>query len=500
MEAAPAGSYASVPYKRALLDHLGLVKCPLSATLQWRVSHALGKGACIMGVSRKGLATLAVGALLLTACGGGGEDPGEAVEDVDFSAAPEGTMRTMGYNPDDEVGKSRSDLAAERLEGVTIDMDTTSFDPQKFAALSASGDLPDVVQMDRSSIATFAQKNLIMPLTECFDASDVDADDYWYDAVVEEASWDGSIYGAAQFFQPNIIIINKRVADKADVTAEDLDTSKPDQLVEAAKKMTELNGSQPTTLGFDPDVPGSVTTWIEIYGGSVMDDDGKPTLDDPKNVDAMEFLTELMEAQGGYTEVTSFKQTWDVFGDQNQYAADQVGAATWAQWYINVLANAKDAVELDAVPVRDLDGKAFATAGGTALAIPTAAKNPVAGCKWLTTVTSLDAWKAAGDARAATVEEKGSINTGLFTGVPSADQAIREAHVTETGNAGFDTMINTTYEVLDDTRAVGSSPVGQQINEALKNAAGAVLTGEKTAADALKAAQDTAMREFDSLN
>lgn len=452
-----------------------------------------------MGFSRKGLATLAVGALLLTACGGGGKGTEDASEGVDFTAVPEGTMKTMGYNPDDEVGKSRSDLAQERLGGVTIDMDTTSFDPQKFAALSASGDLPDVVQMDRSSIATFAQKNLIMPLTECFEASEVNADDYWYEAVVNEASWDGKVYGAPQFFQPNIIVINKRVADKAGVTAEDLDTSQPEQLIEAAKKMTVLNGAQPTTLGFDPDVPGSVGTWLEVFGGSVMDDDGKPTLDDPKNVEAMKFLTELMEAQGGYTEVTSFKQTWDVFGDQNQYATDQVGAATWAQWYINVLANSKDAVELDAAPVRDLDGKAFATASGTALAIPTAAKNPVAGCKWLTTVTSLDAWKAAGDARAATVEEKGSINTGLFTGVPTADQAVREAHVTETGDAGFDKMINTTYEVLEDARPAGSSPVGQQINEALKNAAGTVLTGEQSAEDALKEAQNTAMREFDSL-
>ena len=454
----------------------------------------------------KQLAALTISALVLSACGGDGGTgtPGEPGDGgagaTDFTAKPEGVVRTMGYNPSDEVGKSRSDLAEKELDGVTVDMDTTSFDPQKFAALSASGDLPDVVQMDRSSIATFAQKKLIMPLDECFTAQEVNAKDYWYEAVVEEASWDGKVYGAPQFFQPNIIIINKKVADKAGVTADDLDTSKPEQLIEAARKMTVLSGSKPTTLGFDPDMPGSVATWIKIHGGNIMDDDGKPTLDDAKNVEALEFLGELLDAQGGYTEVKSFKDTWDVFGEENQYVKDQVGSAMWAQWYINVLSGSKDAVELDAVPVRDLEGKAFAMAGGTALAIPAAAKNPVAGCKWLATVTSLDAWKAAGDARATTVEENGSINTGLFTGSPAADQAIREAHVVETGTAGFDTMIATTYEVLEDTRTVGTSAVGQQIDEALKNAAGVVLSGEQSADEALKNAQETAMRAWDSLS
>lgn len=454
-----------------------------------------------MGTWKKGLAALAICAATLTGCGGGGSGTNGDTpqEGVDFTAASSGTLKTMGFNPSDEVGKSRSDLAAEQLGDVKVEMDTTNFDPQKFAALSASGNLPDIVQMDRSSIATFAQKKLLMPLDDCFAAQDVKPNDYWYPAVVTEASYDGKVYGAPQFFQPGIVIINKRVADKAGVTAENVDTSKPDALLDAAKKMTVLNGSKPTVVGFDPDMPGSITTWIEVFGGQIMDDSGKPTLDDPKNVDALNFMGQLMDAQGGYTEVTSFKQTWDVFGAENQYATDQVGAATWAQWYINVLSDAKDKVELDATTINGMDGKAFALAGGTALGIPAKAKNPVAACKWLTTVTSLDAWKAAGDARAQKVEENDSINTGLFTGSPVADEAVREAHVVETGNAGFDKLIAASYDSLQDVRTVGSSPVGQQINDALKNAVGVALSGEKSPEEALKDAQATAMRDWDNL-
>lgn len=443
----------------------------------------------------------AVIALGLTACGGDAGGGAEQPEtSLDFSATPEGSMSTMGFNPSDEVGSSRSDLAAERLVGVDINMDTTGFDPQKFAALAAAGNLPDVVQMERSSVASYAQKGLIMPLDQCFAAHNVDPVGYWYPAVVAEASWNGNVYAAAQFFQPGLVIINKRVADAAGVASADIDTSNPEGLLKAAEAMTTLSGNKPTTLGFDPDMPGSVATWIVIFGGRIMDDEGKPTLDQAENVKALEFLLRLMDAQGGYPEVKSFKDTWDVFGDQNQYVTDQVGAATWAQWYINVLSNTSDAVDLEAQPIKDLDGMAFGMAGGTALAIPATAKNPVAGCAWLTTVTSLDAWTAAGDARAATVEETGSLNTGLFTGSPEADQAVREAHVVETGNAGFDEMINITYDSLRDTRSVGSSPVGQQINDALKNAAGVALSKEKSPQDALSEAQTSAMRDWEALD
>ncbi|GAA4905098.1 extracellular solute-binding protein [Tessaracoccus lubricantis] len=441
-------------------------------------------------------------ALTLTACGGGNGDGDGTAEgsDVDFSGEASGTLKTLAFNPGDEVGQSRADLAEEKLGGVTVEMDTANFDAQKFATLAAAGNLPDVVQMDRAFIATYAQKGLLMPMDDCFAAQEVDAGEYWYPAVVEDVTWDGNIYAAPQFFQPSIIIVNKAVTEPAGVTADQFDTSKPDELVALAGELTQMKGAQPTTLGFDPDMPGSIATWFTVFGGGVMDDDGKPVIDDPKNVEALTFLKELMEAQGGYAEVSSFKQTWDVFGDQNQYVANQTAAGLWAQWYINVLAGAKDDVQLDAVPIKDLEGNPFAMAGGTALAIPAQAKNPVAACQWITTVTSQEAWEAAGDARAKTVTENDSINTGLFTGSPAADQAVRDAHVKESGNADFDKLITTAYDSLADTRTLGASPVGQPIDEAIKNAAGAALAGDKTPEQALADAQAQAMTAWDALD
>ena len=181
--------------------------------------------------------------------------------------------------------------------------------------------------------------------------------------------------------------------------------------------------------------------WFEVFGGGTNDDTGKPTLDDPNNVKALTWMKQVMDAQGGYAKAKSFKDTMDVFGDKNQYVRDQVGVQTWAQWYVNVLSNTKDDVSLAAVPIKTLQGEPIAMAGGTAFAVAAAAKNKSAACAWAINATSEAAWLAAGEARAATVEEKNSINTGLFTASPVADEAVRTQFVKPSGNADFDQVI-----------------------------------------------------------
>ena len=75
------------------------------------------------------------------------------------------------------------------------------------------------------------------------------------------------------------------------MSAEEIDTSNPEQLISVAEQLTTMEGNQPSVLGFDPDIPGSVVTWITLFGGRVMDDDGQPALDEPANVEAFQFLT-----------------------------------------------------------------------------------------------------------------------------------------------------------------------------------------------------------------
>lgn len=441
-------------------------------------------------------AAVAAGAILLAACSGSGTGAQPAGGDTDFTGGASGTLNAWGFENADDVGTSRLDYAAEQLPDLQVELDQSAFDAQKFTTLVASGNVPDVVQIDRRFVATYAAQGLIQPLDECYTAQDVDPETQYYPWVTDELRYDGHLWGVPQFYQPPAIIVNTRVLEKAGVAPEDIDTSDMDALVKTAEKLYEKSGGNPSLLGLDPVISGNPELWIQGQGGALVDDDGAPTLDTPENAAAIENLKRLTDAQGGYAKLKSFSDSFDVFGDKNQYVTDKVAAQVNQQWYVNVLSPYQDEIEISAVPFRGPDGEPFAVASGQAFAVPVGAENPAAACAWATTLTSLDSWMAAGEARSQTLKKDGAINTGLFTGNPEADRQIREKYVTPSGDAGFDETIATFYEAVENGQSVGASPAGQAIKDELVNAVTSALLGDKSPEQALADAQENAERAY----
>lgn len=446
---------------------------------------------------RPASAVLLVSALALTACGGGGQSGGNAADTPSFGASASGTLNAWAFDNADDVGKARLAYAQSQLNGVQVKLDQTSFDSQKFTTRAASGDLPDVVQMDRALVGTYAAQGLIKPLDQCYAAQNVDASKQFYPAVTDSVTYKNQLWAVPQFYQPAAIITNTRVMDAAGVKADQIDTSKPDQLVAAAKKMYQASGGKPTRLGFDPVATGQPELWLIAGGGRLMDDTGKPALDDPKNVTAVETLKKISDAQGGHAKIKSFSDSFDTFGKNNQFVKDQVGAQANAQWYLNVLSPYVAQEKISAVPFKGSDGQPVTYAGGSAFVIPATAKNPDAACAWALSLVTQQAWDAAAKARSETLAKTpGAINTGLFTGSPAADTAIRQKYVKPSGNTGFDQAISTYYDVVDKGRSIGVSPAGEAIKNELKNAITSALLGQKSAQQALADAQAAAMRSY----
>jgi multiple sugar transport system substrate-binding protein len=439
-------------------------------------------------------AGLAVALVTVTACGS--DDDGGSGNAGNFSADVSGTLSAWGFNNADDVGKARIEYAAQKLGGVKIEMDQTGFDAQKFTTRLASGNVPDVVQMDREFVGTYAAQNLILPLDQCLTVNSVDPKERWYPAVVSDVTYKNQVWAVPQFYQPPAIMLNKTVMDAAGVQDSDIDTSNPDKLLAAIAKMYKTNGDVPATLGLDPQATGQMYLWILGNGGKLTGENGAPTLDDPANLYGIELLKKITDAQGGFAKYKSFTDSFDTFGEKNQFVQNQVGAQVAMQWYPNVLSPYKDRVKLAAVPFKGKDGKPVTVASGTSFVVPTKAKNPSAGCKWALALTEQGSWDAAAAARAETVKQKNSVNTGLFTGSPAADKAIRDAYVKPSGNAGFDQVINTYYEIASTGRSVGSSPAGQQMKQELTNAITATLLGQKPPQQALADAQRAAMNAY----
>ena len=441
--------------------------------------------------------------IALAACGGGGEngesDGTDGGDGASFSAEATGAIDAWAFDNADDVGTARLEYAESALGELEVQLDPTAFDAQKFTTRMASGDVPDVVQMDRRYVGTYAAQGLVQPLDQCFAAHEVDPDERWYPFVVDDVRWQDQVWATPQFYQPPAVLLNRDVMNAAGVSDEQVDTSDLEVLLPAVEAMYAESGGNPTTLGFDPQPTGQAPLWVLGMGGTLTDEEGAPTLDDPANVAALEHVKEIIDAQGGYAKYKSFADSFDFFGEHNQFVADQVGSQVNAQWYPNVLSPYVDEVELGAVPFKDADGENFSVAGGTAFVIPVGAQNPDGACAWMVEVTSLEAWQAAGEARAATVEENQGVFTGIFTGSPEADQVIRDAHVVPSGNEAFDQVIQTYYEVVEYGQSFGASPVGQEITSELVNAMTAALLGDKTAEQALADAQATVMRAYENV-
>ena len=449
---------------------------------------------------RWGVAAGAVAALVMVAGCGGGADPDSQSEDQpQFTTNPSGELNAWGFDNADDVGQARLDHAASTLADVTVKLDATGFDAQKLTTRLASGDVPDVVQMDRQFVATYAAQDLILPVDACFSAWGMDPATQFYPSVTADVTYDGKLWAAPQFFQPAAIMLNQRALKAAGVDAAQIDTSKPDELVATTKKLYREDGGKPTRLGFDPVATGQAPLWVLGSGGRLVDDQGKPALDDPANVKALAFLKQLTDAQGGFAKVKSFSDSFDFFGTGNQFVKDQVAAQVYAQWYVNVLSPYAEQVELGATPFKDQDGRPFAVSGGSSFVIPAKAKNPDAACAWMVNLVTEDAWMAAGDARAATLKKEGGVNAGLFTGSPAADQAIKAKFVKPTGNAGIDATIQTYYDVVAAGKSLGTSPAGQTIQSELNNAVSSALLGQKSPEQALADAQAASTRAYDKI-
>jgi multiple sugar transport system substrate-binding protein len=443
------------------------------------------------------LAVAASVAIVATGCSSGGSNSTSS-SSVKFSTKVSGSITTNGFTPGDEVATSRESYAAKQLPGVTININKGQFDPQKFAAQAASGQVPDIVDMDRQDIATYAAKGLIMPLNECFATQKVQPTTHWYPAVMDSVKYKGDYYGVPQFWQTSAIMLNMRVLDKAGVTAADFNTSKPADVLAAVKKLTVLSSDgTPTLLGLDPNMPGNASSWFLTFGGQITDSAGKPTLNNANNIKALTWLKEIFDAEGGYDKATSFKNTFDYFGNDNQFATDQVAAEFNQQWYPNVLTGNTKGVDISAVPLENPSGQPIGMADGDAFAIPTNAKNPSAACAWAVAMTSDNAWVAAAKARLATVAKTpGSIFTGLFTGSKTADDIINSQYLKPSGNAGFDATIQAYNDSLKNGVNLGSSPDGLDINTELQNAIVPALEGNKPIKEALDDAQAAALSDY----
>jgi multiple sugar transport system substrate-binding protein len=444
------------------------------------------------------LAVLVAGGLL-AACAQGTSDNTTEKSSFDADAQLSGELTVSGFGGDDEVGQARLDEAQKAL-GSDVKVKLVAkgaFDIQQFLSSVASGEPPSLIYASRNQIGTFAARGAIMPLTDCIDGEGIDTSLY-REEVLSEVTLNDEVYGIPEFNVVQIIQANSKLLDQAGVSVEDVNGSDWDAVAAANKALMKTKGGKLSVIGFDSKLPEFLPLWAKANGVDLISEDGRTAqLDDPAVVEALEFAVGIYDAQGGFSKVKAYRDSFtDFFGEGNQFASDALGAMPMEQWYVNVLNEVSPDVPMAFDTVRSREGDPIAFASGNVWAIPEGGANPEAACRFAKIMTDTDSWVKAAEARIAARKKDGGLFTGLLTGNREADEQIR-AMVKPSGDDKWDSAIEKTYEANDNTFTMPANPAGEEFQTAWQDAVNRVLNGQQEPQEAMAQAQKEAQTALD---
>ena len=449
-------------------------------------------------VTRRTRVAVNAALVLLVAAGCGGV--GKAGNDSNTDSTAPATLTSMGFGTKDEVAKVRFDLANKAIAPSTVQAGESAFNAQQFLSAVASNTPPDLVYMERQLLGTYASRGTLLPLTDCVRDQKIDMGQY-RQAAVAEVTFGGKLFGLPEFFNNRLLMINDQSLAKVGMSPADLTTNNWTALADATKRLTTTSGGKLARIGFDPKLPEFLPMWAKANGVSLVSDDGRTAhLNDPKVVEALTYAVGLIDAQGGWAKVKSFRDSFDFFGAKNEFAVDQLGAFPMEDWYLNVLAENSPTLKVTVAPFLGVDGKPVDWVTGNVWAIPAKSKHAKAACQWIKTITASDSWVAAAKARATARKDAGKPFTGIYTANKKADETIFGDLVKSTGNASYDQAIQTVLKTQDVAFTLPPLAAGEEFKAAWQDAVNRVLSGQQKPADALNQAQKDAQAALDKAN
>ncbi len=205
-------------------------------------------------------------------------------------------------------------------------------DPTRFLVGVAGGMPPDVIRFDRYAVTEWAARGAfadVTPLIEKDRASgrpDAIVPENYFDSCWDEVVFRNpvtghkGVYGVPEKVDNRALYYNKDLLKRAGYVDEKGEARPPktwDELADMAVKLTERDSSGAIKrLGFAPGASNGSqgNAWLYLYGwmngGHFMSADGKRcTLNDPRIVDALNWLTKVYDSMGGATAVKAFEST-----------------------------------------------------------------------------------------------------------------------------------------------------------------------------------------------
>ena len=412
----------------------------------------------------------------------------------------EGKLVSWGYGADNPVAVARLDDFRKAFPNVELEL-VPEFDEAKLLTAAASDTVPDLLWLDRFTTAGWASREVLTPLKDLIDRDGYDTS-HFYESALEEASYDGELYGIPGGMDLRVLYVNLDHLAEIGVDPASLDTSNWDQLNELGAQLVQRDGDQVQRWGFDNKLKSMyIYLWGTGNGGRFMNDDGtETTFDDPKNVEALAWGVKSFDDQGGFLPYDAFASTFQ--GDE-QFARGQVSMTMYENWMLGITARVAPQLNFRVLPVRPRgQGEGYASfTGGRAWYIPQGAKNPEAAWAFIKHMHTDENWLVAGEARKADAKSKGEPYIPSLTGSKTADQ-IQLDRVYEPIEPKFDEAVRLFPQVMAEspTREIAKSPAAFQLNLALeREGILPALRKDKEPQQALEDADQAGQDEIDLL-
>lgn len=220
----------------------------------------------------------------LCACGGGKKDGGSDGGDGAIQVAIWDNIQLDGLK----------EIAAGFTEETGVDVEFQVVPWNEYWTLleagAIGGEMPDVFWMHSTYSQRYMSNDILLDLTDKIESSEkVNLDNYYKD-IAELYQYDGKTYAIPKDYDTIALWYNKKMFDDAGIAYPD-ETWTWQTFADAAKKLTKEDGSQygtaiPATFNQD----GYYNLIYDMGGYIVSDDKKKSGWDDPKTIEAMQWL------------------------------------------------------------------------------------------------------------------------------------------------------------------------------------------------------------------
>ena len=448
----------------------------------------------------QGGAALGGGALASALVGPGrGFVPGARAQESGFTGEASITSWGYGVQETNPLAFARVNAFKEAFPNIQLEV-VEELTDEKLLTGVASGNVPDLLWLDRFTTASWASRGVLLSLDEFVERDGYDTSKH-YQAALDESTYEGQLYGIPGGMDVQVLYVNLDALAEIGVDPATIDTADWDQLADLGAKLVKRNGDVVERWGFDHKIQGGfIHLWAGANGGDFISDDGSEvTFDDPKVVEALDWGVRAYDAQGGFQSYEAVSSTWA--GDE-QFARGQVAMTMYQSWMLSgVLTRINADLNFQVLPVKQRTGDGnFSIAGGRSWYIPAKAKNPDAAWEFIKFMHTDETWLIGANAVKAARQEAGQAYTPSLTGSKTADQAQID-QVYEAIAPKFDEAIALYPQLLEQSRPrdIYTSPVGNAIDQVL-DAEGTkpALRKEKSAEQALQTADQAAQDEVDN--